>query len=97
MKRIVNLVLILIVTLVTVTFTLLNSQPVRISYYFGNYEIDLLVVIVMALVLGAVLGITAVLGKLFSMKQQMLRKEKKIRIAEKELENLRSLPLKDDH
>lgn len=97
MKRIINLVLILVVTLVTVTFTLLNSQPVKINYYFGSYEIDLLVVIVMALVIGAVLGITAALGKLFSLKQEMSRKDKKIKVTEKELENLRSLPLKDDH
>jgi putative membrane protein len=97
MKRIINLVLILVVTLVTVTFTLLNSQPVKINYYFGTYEIDLLVVIVMALVIGAVLGITAALGKLFSLKQEMSRKDKKIKVTEKELENLRSLPLKDDH
>lgn len=97
MKRIVNLVLILIVTLVTVTFTLLNSQPVKINYYFGSYEIDLLIVIVMALVIGALLGVMAALGKLVSLKQEMLRKDKKIKMAEKELENLRSLPLKDDH
>jgi putative membrane protein len=97
MKRIVNLVLILIVTLVTVTFTLLNSQPVRINYYFGSYEIDLLIVILVALVLGALLGITAALGKLFSLRQELSRKDKKIRITEKELENLRSLPLKEDH
>jgi len=97
MKRIVNLVLILIVTLVTVTFTLLNSQPVKINYYFGSYDIDLLIVIVMALVIGALLGVMAALGKLVSLKQEMLRKEKKIKVTEKELENLRSLPLKDDH
>ncbi|KPJ94303.1 MAG: hypothetical protein AMJ55_06595 [Gammaproteobacteria bacterium SG8_15] len=97
MKRIVNLVLILIVTLVTVTFTLLNSQPVKINYYFGSYDIDLLIVIVMALVIGALLGVIAALGKLVSLKQEMLRKEKKIKVTEKELENLRSLPLKDDH
>ena len=80
MKRIVNLVLILIVTLVTVTFTLLNSQPVKINYYFGSYDIDLLIVIVMALVIGALLGVMAALGKLVSLKQEMLRKEKKIKV-----------------
>ena len=96
MKRIVYLILILVVTLFTVTFTLLNSQPVKVSYYFGSYEIDLLIVVVICLVIGALLGVTAVLGKVFSLKQEMSRKDKKIRITEKELENLRSLPLKDE-
>jgi hypothetical protein len=53
--------------------------------------------VVICLVIGAVLGIVAALGKVFSLKQEMSRKEKKIKIAEKELENLRSLPLKDEH
>ena len=49
------------------------------------------------LLLGAFLGILAVLGKVFSLKQEVSRKEKKIKVTEKELENLRSLPLKDEH
>ena len=97
MKRIIYLILILVVTIFTVTFTLLNSQPVKVNYYFGSYEIDLLVVVVICLVIGAFLGIMAALGKVFSLKQEMSRKEKKIKITEKELENLRSLPLKDEH
>ncbi|MEJ2181412.1 MAG: LapA family protein [Gammaproteobacteria bacterium] len=97
MKRIIYLILTLVVTLFTVTFTLLNSQPVKVNYYFGSYEIDLLIVVVICLVIGAFLGIMAALGKMFSLKQEMSRKEKKIKITEKELENLRSLPLKDEH
>jgi len=97
MKRIIYLILVLVVTIFTVTFTLLNSQPVKVNYYFGSYEIDLLVVVVICLVIGAFLGIMAALGKVFSLKQEMSRKEKKIKITEKELENLRSLPLKDEH
>lgn len=91
------MILTLVVTLFTVTFTLLNSQPVKVNYYFGSYEIDLLIVVVICLVIGAFLGIMAALGKMFSLKQEMSRKEKKIKITEKELENLRSLPLKDEH
>ena len=91
------MILTLVVTIFTVTFTLLNSQPVKVNYYFGSYEIDLLIVVVICLVIGAFLGIMAALGKMFSLKQEMSRKEKKIKITEKELENLRSLPLKDEH
>jgi putative membrane protein len=96
MKRIINVILILIVTIFTVTFTLLNSQPVKVNFYFGSYELDLLVVIVICLVLGALLGVMAALGKLLSMKQELMRKERKIKVTEKEVENLRSLPLQDE-
>ena len=85
----------LMIAILTVTFTLLNSQTVRLNFYLGSYEVDLLVVIIICLVLGSVLGMTAALGKLLSLKQELLRKEKKIRVTEKEVENLRSLPLKD--
>jgi putative membrane protein len=96
MKKIVKLILILLVTVLTVTFTLLNSQPVKLNFYMGSYNVDLVIVIIVCLVFGSLLGITAVLGKMISMKQELLRKEKKIRVTEKELENLRSIPLKDD-
>jgi len=96
MKRIVKIILISVVSLITVTFTLLNSQRVNINFYFGHYEIDLLVVVVISLVAGAALGIVAALGRLLVLKQEVMRKEKKIKTMEKEVENLRSLPIKDD-
>ena len=96
MKRIIKLILILLVTVLAVTFTLLNSQPVKLDFYIGNFETDLVIVILVCLVLGSALGITAVLGKLISFKQELLRKDKKIKVTEKEVENLRSLPLKDE-
>ena len=96
MSRIIKLVLILLVTIVAVTFTLLNSQPVKLDFYIGSFDTDLVVVILICLVLGSALGITAVLGKLISFKQELLRKDRKIRLTEKEVENLRSLPLKDE-
>ena len=86
----------MLVTVLAVTFTLLNSQPVKLDFYIGHFETDLVIVIIVCLVLGSVLGITAVLGKLISFKQELLRKDKKIKVTEKEVENLRSLPLKDE-
>jgi len=97
MKRIFYLIVILFIAIVTISFTLLNSQPVTVSYYFGRHEVDLLVVIVICFTLGAVFGVISVLGKVFSLKHEITKKEKEIRITEKEVENLRSLPLKDEH
>ncbi|MGD8570309.1 MAG: LapA family protein [Gammaproteobacteria bacterium] len=97
MKRIISLILLIVLTVITVTFTLLNSQPVKLNYYFGSYELDLLVVMIICLAVGAMLGVLAGVGKFVSLKQELMRKDKKIKLAERELENLRSLPLKDDH
>lgn len=96
MRRIIKYILIFLVTVVTVAFTLLNSQPVKIDLYLLNFEIDLVIVILVCLAIGSLLGVTAVLGKLIGYKQELMRKDKKIKISEKEVENLRSLPLKDE-
>ena len=96
MRRIIKYIFIFLVTVFAVTFTLLNSQPVTINFYLGNFEIDLVIVILACLAIGSLLGVTAVLGKLISFKQEIARKDKKIKVAEKEVENLRSLPLKDE-
>ena len=66
------------------------------NFYFGSYELDLLVVMVICLVLGVLLGVMAALGKMLSMKKELMRKERKIKVTEKEVENLRSLPLQDE-
>jgi uncharacterized membrane protein YciS (DUF1049 family) len=52
---------------------------------------------IICLAVGAMLGVLAGVGKFVSLKQELMRKDKKIKLAERELENLRSLPLKDDH
>ena len=96
MRRIIKYILIFLVTVFTVSFTLLNSQPVKIDFYLGSFEIDLVIVILVCLALGSLLGVMAVLGRLISLKQELIRKDKKIKVAEKEVENLRSLPLKDE-
>lgn len=96
MQRIIRLILIFLVTVFTVAFTLLNSQPVTLDFYLGSFEVDLVIVILTSLAIGSLLGVTAVLGKLISFKQEIMRKDKKIKVTEKEVENLRSLPLKDE-
>ena len=96
MKRILKLILIFLATILAVSFTLLNSQPVKLNFYVGSFETNLVIVILASLALGTLLGIIAVLGKLISYKQEIMRKDKKIRVSEKEVENLRSLPLKDE-
>ena len=96
MRRIIKYIFIFLITVFAVTFTLLNSQPVKINFYLGSFEIDLVIVILTCLAIGSLLGVMAVLGKLISFKQEIVRKDKKIKVAEKEVENLRSLPLKDE-
>ena len=97
MKRIILLFVLLVVAISTISFTLSNSQPVLLNYYFGQKEVDLLVVIVFSVTAGALLGVLATLGLTLRLKHELVKLKRTVKVTEKEVENLRSLPLKDQH
>ena len=97
MKRIFNFVVLIIVSSLGLTFVFLNADNVNINYYFDTVTVPLSFLVVISIAVGALMGVLATLGKVFSLKHELSKKDKQIRITEKELENLRSLPLKDRH
>lgn len=95
MKRIIGLVFFLIVLVFGLFFGLLNADPVPVDYYLGTREVPLSLVVVITLLFGALLGALAGLGLVLKMKRETSRLRKEIKVTEKELNNLRSIPLKD--
>ena len=49
------------------------------------------------LAIGAVLGMVASLQLVIHLKRDIIRLQKSVKVAEKEVTNLRSLPIKDQH
>lgn len=96
MKRIFSLVFFLIVLICGLFFGLLNAAPVRIDYYFGQRELPLSLILVLALLAGAVCGVLAALGMIFRKSREIARLRKELKISGKELGNLRSLPYQDE-
>ena len=97
MKRIITFVLLLLVSLLGLTFALMNAEPVQLNYYFGSIEAPLSLVIVIAIIIGAALGVLASTGIVFGQKRELAKLRKSNKLAEQEVLNLRSLPLKDSH
>lgn len=97
MKRILTLILLVIVVLLGLSFALMNAQPITLNYYFSTVEAPLSLLIVFALATGAALGVMAVVGLLLNQKRELSKCRKAARLAEKEINNLRSLPMKDTH
>lgn len=97
MKRIITFVLLLLVALLGLTFALMNAETVQLNYYFGNVQAPLSLVIVIAIIIGAALGVLASTGVVFGQKRELAKLRKSKKIAEQEVSNLRSLPLKDTH
>ncbi len=96
MARIVTLVIFLLMLIAGLFFGLLNADPVSINYYWGQGAIPLSLLMAMMLIFGALLGVLASLGMVIRLRHQLGRQKRQLRDREKELSNLRAIPLKND-
>lgn len=87
--------LLLLVVAVTVYFASLNLAEVTLQYYFGSIQLPLAIVLVAAMGLGVLLGLVAGLGMFVRAKRDHVRLQRKARLAEQEVNNLRAIPLRD--
>lgn len=94
--RVITYILLIIVVLVGITFTCLNADPVRINYYIGSRILPLSLLLIITLIVGGILGYVAGLIFLLKQKCENRRLSHRVRLAEKEIANLRTIPLKDD-
>lgn len=78
------------------SFSLLNSTPVELNYYFGTVELPLVFALVFALAVGALLGILGMTGVAIKLKRENMRLKKIIKASEREQSQLRALS-KDRH
>lgn len=97
MKRIIYLVLFLVIIIFGIIFAVLNADSVPLNYYFGTKQIPLSLVLVFAMSVGAVLGVLASLGHVIRARREVARLRKAAELAEKEVANLRAIPIRDEH
>ena len=93
--RIVSLFFILIIVIFGMTFATLNSESVTINYYLGQYSLPLSLLLVLVFAGGCLLGMIAGLWLLVKAKIQCHRLTGRLALAEKEIANLRAIPLQD--
>lgn len=97
MRRVVLLILALAVVAVGVVFAVLNADVVALNYYFATAQLPLSLILVIAFACGATLGVIASLGIVVKLKRNNRRLKRNAELAEKEVTNLRNLPMKDAH
>ena len=93
--RLIRLILFLLVMLVGAVLAVMNADLVNLNYYFGSRELPLSVLLVGAVFVGAVLGMVAGLGGMMRVKRENANLRQQARLASEEVNNLRSLPIKD--
>ena len=96
MVRVIQLVFAMIVVVFGLAFHIKNDQPVMLNYYVGTFEVPHLSwVVIASLLIGAFLGVLAMLNPVLRLKREIRRLAKKNEMATREILNLRAIPLKD--
>ena len=73
MKRIIIYTILLLVALAGLSFALLNSEMVTLNYYFGKLQAPLSLIMVIALALGAILGVLASMWAVLAQKRELAK------------------------
>ena len=97
MLRLIYLSLSLLVIILGVAFSVLNAESIQLNYYLGSVELPLSLVLVLAMIVGALLGIFASLGLIIGSRRSATKLKRSVAVAEKEIVNLRNIPIKDEH
>ncbi|MCC5810318.1 MAG: LapA family protein [Ectothiorhodospiraceae bacterium] len=95
MRRVLGLFLLLLVVLLGLSFALLNAGSAELDYYFGSVSMPLSLLVVLVLIVGAVLGVLATMTMMIRRRREISSVRRRLAETEKELNELRRLPLKD--
>jgi putative membrane protein len=93
--KLIKLISMVLVVLIGVSFACLNSEVIKVNLYITEIKIYLSILLVLALGLGILLGFLSMVGAYLRLKAENYRITNKAKWAEKEISNLRSLPIKD--
>ena len=80
-----------------VHFNQLSIWLLQLNYYLGSIELSLSLGLVLAMIFGAILGIFASLSFIISSRRSVIKLKRTVDVAEKEIANLRNIPIKDEH
>lgn len=97
MKRIIGWISTLVVLLAVTVFAALNAEPVKLDFYFVSITLSLALIVVAAVVLGALAGLVSGLGMILRQRREIARLRQNAHTAEGEVRNPRSLPVRDPH
>ncbi|HKJ77164.1 MAG TPA: LapA family protein [Gammaproteobacteria bacterium] len=95
MKRLLVFLFILVVVVLGLGFAVLNAESVAVNFYFGTLQAPLSMVVVLAMVVGALLGVAASLKMVLAQRRRAGKLQHQVQLAEQELKNLREIPIKD--
>jgi len=97
MSKLIYTILVLTIILFGIIFAVLNADTVQLNYYFGSQQLPLSLALVLAMFVGALLGVVASFNMILRSRREVARFRKASAMAEKEIANLRAIPIKNSH
>jgi lipopolysaccharide assembly protein A len=95
--RIILILFYVLIILFGVTFAALNSNAMTVNLYFMEYTLPSSVLLFITFCFGLLVGLGMSLARIMHYKYKLKHAQKDLNLMEKELVNLRVLPLKDQH
>lgn len=95
--RIAMIIFYLFLILVGVSFAVLNAAPMQINFYFTRLTLPVSLMLTLMFGIGVLLGYMLALFKYWRLKMEYRKLKNQLQLNEKEIKNLRSIPLKDRH
>lgn len=95
--RLIRISIYLLLILLGVSFAALNASTVQVNFYMTTLDVPISVLMTIMLGIGLLMGLLLCLGKYWRLKIALLHLKNQLKITEKEIKNLRDIPLKDHH
>ncbi|MDX2345932.1 MAG: LapA family protein [Legionella sp.] len=93
--RLIMMIFYVCLMLLGVSFAALNAGPVTLNLYFKTFTLPISVWMIIALAFGVLIGLIMFLGRYWSLRSKYRKTKNHLQLMEREIKNLREIPLKD--
>jgi len=94
--RIVSVIFYVIIIVLGISFAALNASSVQLNLYIKQISMPVSILVIVMLAIGFFIGFFSTICRQWRQKREIKELKSKLLIAEKEVKNLRSIPLNDD-
>ncbi len=95
--RVLVLIFYILLILLGVSFAVLNASSVPVNFYFDTISMPVSVLMTLMLGVGILFGFLLFITRYWRLKIEYRKIKNQLKLTEKEIKNLRSIPLQDQH
>lgn len=95
--RILMLIIYILLIIIGVSFAALNATSVDVNFYFKTISMPISVLMTIMLGIGILIGFILFIARYWRLKAECHKLKNQLKLTEKEIKNLRSIPLQDQH